>query len=130
MASFKPPTVEDRRAAADAARKAAIEKLKALPKPGSPEFEARQKELLARDAQRKLAEEARARAKAEKEAAEEARRQEEARRAAEEAERKRLEEIAALEELERQRKAARDARYAARKAAKQANKKGKQHAVG
>ena len=123
MPSFKSPTVADRRAAADAARKAALEKFKAIPGPGTPEFEARQKELLARDEARQRAEEARIKIKAEREAAEQLRLAEEARLAAEAAEAARLAEIAAIEQLERERKAARDARYAARKAAKASNKK-------
>lgn len=125
MPPFKSPTVADRRAAADAARKAALQKFKAVPGPGTPEFEARQKELIARDEARKLSDLTRAKAKAERDAAEELRRVEEVRLAAEAAERARADEIARLEELERQRKAARDARYAARKAAKQKTKGGK-----
>ena len=123
MPSFKSPTVADRRAAADAARKTSLEKFKAKPGPGSAEFAARQQELIARDAARKIADEARAKAKAEREAAEELRRQEEQKALAAAVEAAKVAEIEALENLERDRKAARDARYAARKAAKAQGKK-------
>lgn len=124
MAGFKQPDIADRRAAAEAARKAAIEKLKALPKPGDPEFERRQAELRARDERRAAAEAERERIKAEKAAADEAARQAEIARKKAEEEAAYQAQLAAEAELEAQRKAARDARYAARKAAKKARKAG------
>jgi Family of unknown function (DUF6481) len=115
---FKEPTLAERQALARKAKQAAFEKLKAVPGPGHPEYEARQAEFLAREERRKVAEAAATKAKAEKAAAEEARRLTEA------AERKAAEELAHQERLvaeaalEIERKTARDARYAARKAAK------------
>jgi hypothetical protein len=115
---FREPTLAERQTAARKAKQAAIEKLKAIPGPGHPEYEARQKEFMEREARRKAVAEAAAKAKAEKAAAEEARRiAEEAARKLEE-ERLYQEKLAAEAALEAQRKAARDARYAARKAAK------------
>ena len=119
MKAYDPKDFNERRNAAAAAKKAALEKFRAQPKPDDPE-------VLARIAERKAisdAREARAaerellrRAEAERIAAEEeARRIElaaiEAAKAAEKAA-----EAIRLRELEVERKKARDAKYAARKA--------------
>jgi Family of unknown function (DUF6481) len=122
VALFKAPDLADRRAAAEAARRRALEKFKSQPKPGDPVFEARQAELLARDERRLMAELQRQQAKADAAAAEEAARQAEIARqkAAEEA--AHAAKLAKQAELEAQQQAARDARYAARKAAKLAKK--------
>lgn len=111
MSGFKEPGFSDRQKSANDARKALLERFKAQPGPDDPG-------VLARAAERAAAAEAR----------EQARILREARKAEE----KRLAEIAAAEEVERlareakeaalaeaalevERKAARDARYAARK---------------
>jgi response regulator RpfG family c-di-GMP phosphodiesterase len=124
MSAFKTPDFNDRQSAAVKARLAALEKFKAKPGPGHPEFEKKQAERIALEAARKERDEVR-RIEKEKRQAEEAI----AAAAAEEEKRKQelaahLALIAEKEDLENAQKAARDARYAARKAAKKARKSG------
>jgi hypothetical protein len=129
MSGFKLPDFADRRSASEQARRKALDKYKAMPKPGDPEFERRQAERLAAARQKAEREEAARTAKLIKEAEEKAaieaklaaeRAAEEARiaaqKAAEEAvwqERQRVE-----AEKEEEMRLAREARYAARRAAK------------
>jgi hypothetical protein len=114
----KPPhaciNFNDRIGAAEAARKAVLERFLARPKGDDPAFQEKQAELkavaearAARTAERKAAKEA----EAARVVAERALRQKEEQRLAAEAK-------AAEAAMERERKAARDARYAARKARK------------
>ncbi len=124
MSAFKQPDFNDRQSAAIKARLAALEKFKAKPGPGDPEFDRKQTERIALEEARKVREEQR-RIEKEKRVAEEVI----AKAAAEEEKRKadlaaHLAKIAEAEELEAAQKAARDARYAARKAAKKAKKSG------
>ena len=124
MSAFKQPDFNDRQSAAVKARQAALEKFKAKPGPGHPEFERKQAERLALDEARKIRDEQR-RIEKEKRLSEEAI----TKAAAEEEKRKadlaaHLARIAEQEELEATQKATRDARYAARKAAKKAKKAG------
>lgn len=116
---------QDRRAAADAAKKQLLEKFKARPAPDSPEMLAKQAERarIAAEREKRTAE----REQAKREKAERLKREEEDREVAaeaaanadrlarEEAERARIEQVM---QYEMERKAARDARYAARKARK------------
>jgi glucan-binding YG repeat protein len=121
---FKDPKFDDRQRVALEAKKALLEKFKAKPGPGHPEYEAREKErlaVLAARAERQAAKEAEAQ---EKERLAEIERQEAKKRLQEELDRKDRERIEREErekEEEAQKKAERDARYAARKA--RANKK-------
>ena len=111
MAAFKYANFNDRAADAAKAKQALIEKFKSRPGTNSEAFQTLTAERIA------IAD-ARAKREAERRAAKEA---EMARLAAEEAARKAAEEAArkaALLALEAERKAARDARYAARKARK------------
>lgn len=124
MAAFKQPDFNDRHSAAVKARQAALEKFKSKPGPGHPEFEKKQAERLALEKARQERDETR-RIEKEKRMAEEA-----ARRAIEEEEKRKAElaahisAIAEREQLLAEQKAARDARYAARKAAKKAKRAG------
>ncbi len=116
---------QDRRAAADAAKKQLLEKFKARPASDSPEMLAKQAERarIAAEREKRAAE----REQARREKAERLQREEEARKAAaeeaanadrlakEEADKARIEQVM---QYEAERKAARDARYAARKARK------------
>ena len=118
----KPPhtriNFDDRISAAAEAKKAVLARFLARPKVDDPEFQQRQAELKSisdareiRTAERKATKAAdAARLAAEKAAADAARREEEQRKA--------IEAKAAALALEAERKAARDARYAARKAKK------------
>ena len=124
MSAFKHPDFNDRQSAAVKARQAALEKFKAKPGPGHPEFERKQAERIALEGARRERDETR-RVEKEKRLAEEAI----AKAAAEEEKRKselaaHLSRIAEKAELEASQKAARDARYSARKAAKKARKAG------
>ncbi len=123
------PGFADRQKAALEARKAALDKFKARPGPGDPEYDRKQAERTAIVKAREEREKQRAIEKAKREAEEAKRRAEEAARlkAEEEAriaaEKAREEEEWLLkkmleEEREAELKAKRDARYAARKAAK------------
>ena len=118
MAGFKTPNFNDRLSNAQKVRQAALEKFKAKPGVNDPEFKARQAELMRIEQERQARREA-ARLEKERLAAEEA-----ARLAAEAEARKKAEEEAYQAELREKiellakQKAARDARYAARKAAK------------
>lgn len=119
MAGFKANSFNDRRDAAHKAKQALLEKFKSRPQGDHPR-------LVALAEERKRIAEARAIRDAEREV----RRQEDLKRQAEEQERLRLEELARIEaelaaaeearlaeiELKAKQKAARDARYAARKA--------------
>ncbi len=124
MSAFKTPDFNDRQSAAVKARLAALEKFKAKPGPGHPEFEKKQAERIALEIARKEREEIRRIEKDKRDAEEAAARAlaEEERRKAELA--AHLASIAEKAELEASQKAARDARYAARKAAKKARKAG------
>ena len=124
MSAFKLPDFNDRQSAAVKARQAALEKFKAKPGPGHPEFERKQAERIALEGARRERDEVR-RVEKEKRLAEAAI----AMAAAEEEKRRadlaaHLASIADKEALENAQKAARDARYAARKAAKKARKAG------
>jgi Family of unknown function (DUF6481) len=116
---FKDPKLDDRQRAALDAKKALLDKFKAQPGPGHPEYEARKKEreaVIAARAARDAAKEAEAR---EKERLAELERQEAARKLQEELDRKDRERIEREErekEEEALKKAERDAKYAARKA--------------
>ena len=121
---FRDPKLEDRKQAALDAKKALLEKFKAQPGPGHPEYEAKKKEREAIIAARAEREAAKLAEQQEKERLAELERQEAARRLQEELDRKDRERIEREErekEEEAQKKAERDARYAARKA--RANKK-------
>ncbi len=111
MAAHK-DSFDDRRKAAEAAKRAIAEKFRAQPRPDDPAVQERQAALMA---VAKAREERQAARKAER-AAEAARLA--AEKKAQEAEAARLaaEKVAAERALELERKAARDARYAARKA--------------
>ncbi len=118
MSGFKIPNFNDRLSSAQKAKQAALEKFKAKPGPGDPEFEARQAERVRIEAERQVRRET---ARLEKQRLEV---EAEAKRVADEQARKVAEQeayeaqIRAQEELEAKQKAIRDARYAARKAAK------------
>jgi hypothetical protein len=108
----------DRIAAQAEARKAVLEKFKARPGPNDPEVKARQDAMVAKEAERQAKREAAKIAKQIREAEELAQKAAEAaaKKAAEEAAYQA--EIEAAADLELKQKAARDARYAARKAQK------------
>jgi hypothetical protein len=116
MSGFKYPDHNDRRSAADEARKAILQKMKGRIIPGHPDFEKAQAErvrLAAEREQRQLAAtEDKRRKEAEEKAAKEAAviAQQKAERAAYQAK------MAAQKETENKQKVARDQRYAARKA--------------
>jgi len=112
--SFKEPSFLDRQAAARNAKKDIMEKFKSKPAPDDPEVLKRQAERQALAVQRADAQRVRDAAKAEKRARE----AELAAEAAVQAERERLAAEEAALALKAQQKAARDARYAARKARK------------
>jgi hypothetical protein len=118
MPSFKAPNFADRQQSAVKARQAALEKFKAKPGPGDPEFDRRQAERLKVEQERKIRQEAARIAKVQRDAEDKARLAAEviAKKAAEEAEW--LAKQAADEAAELDAKSKRDARYAARKAAK------------
>jgi hypothetical protein len=103
MKGFKDPGFQDRAAASARAKKSALEKLKAAPKPDEAELAAGAERQKARDAKAAAKREA---IKAERE---EAQRIEQEKREAARAEREKP------EPTEAERKAARDAKYAARK---------------
>jgi hypothetical protein len=118
MAAFKDVEFNERISAATNAKKALLEKFKAKPGPGDPEFDRRQAERVAAAEAREAARQRRLKEK--EEARQAALRAEQAAREAEaarlEAEAKAQAELEAKREAEA--KAARDARYAARKARK------------
>jgi hypothetical protein len=119
--ALKGSTFEDRRAAAAEAKKALVERFKARPPADDPEVLARAAERKAIQEAREIRQGERARQKALEEEArlreDEARKAAEA-KAAEEAEAKAAEQAARDEAIRAERKAARDAKYAARKARK------------
>lgn len=129
LLGFKDPKLEDRRSAADAAQKAAIEKFRAALQDPIREGQ-RAKRLAIHDARRVRTAEREAAKKATEArlAAEAVRETELANQAAREAEEAKTR--AAAEDFERaaalkaEQKADRDARYAARKAAKQVRRRG------
>ena len=116
MAAFKGSKFQDRAAAAADAKKALLEAFKNRPGPDDPAVQARMAERRAINEAREARAIERARLKAEEEAR--LRAEEEARKIAEaeEAARKAAEAAARDEQIRAERKAARDARYAARKA--------------
>jgi hypothetical protein len=119
--ALKGSTFEDRRAAAAEAKKALVERFKARPPADDPEVLARAAERKAIQEAREIRQGERAKQKALEEEArlreDEARKAAEA-KAAEEAEAKAAEQAARDEAIRAERKAARDAKYAARKARK------------
>jgi Family of unknown function (DUF6481) len=123
MRGFKEKGFNDRLQDQAKARQALLERAKAANPANDPDFARRQAERKriadereAREQARAEAREAELRAEAERKAAEEAARLEAERLAAEETERKKREEGDKLVQLLADQKAARDARYAARKA--------------
>jgi hypothetical protein len=108
---FKEPSFLDRQSAAQNARKNILEKFKAKPGPDDPAVLKRAAERQAHAVERANAQKLREAAKAEKKARE----AEAAAQAAAEALRLQAEKEAAAEALKAEQKAARDARYAARK---------------
>lgn len=111
MSGFKEPSLADRQKAAQDARKNILNKFRAAPGPNDPEVIKRQAEREAQAAARAEAKLVRDAAKAEKAAREAA----EAAEAAAQLVRAQEEAAAAAIALEAEKKAARDARYAARK---------------
>ncbi len=111
MSGFKEPSFADRQKAAQQARKSILDKFKAQPGPDDPAVQQRAAEREAQAAARAAAKLARDAEKAEKKRREE----EAAAEAAALALREKEEAIKREEALEAERKAARDARYAARK---------------
>jgi hypothetical protein len=121
LPAFKHADFSDRASSAAKAKQALIEKFRARPGPDDPAVQAKVAERLAvaaardiREAERKVAREAEAARKA----AEEVERQAEAARKALEKTQEELDRKVQLLALDAERKAARDARYAARKARK------------
>lgn len=113
MPPYKAPSFQDRIALADKAKKAALEKLKARPKVDEAELAERRAARLAREEAQALERAQALRERAEAKAAADA----EAARIAEEARQAAAEKAARLAPLTAaEMKAARDARYAARKA--------------
>jgi Family of unknown function (DUF6481) len=116
MKGFKEKTFNDRRGAAATARQTALERFRARPAPDDPAVLKRREERMAiaaareaRAAQRKAEKEVEAAARAEREAVERAEREARERREA-------VEKVIRDASEAAERKAARDARYAARKA--------------
>jgi Family of unknown function (DUF6481) len=118
MTGYKIPNFNDRLSSAQKAKQAALEKFKAKPKIDDPAFQARQAELVRIEAERQARRETAKQAKVIAEAEAAARRiaDEQAEKAAKAAAYE--EELRAQQDLETKQKAIRDARYAARKAAK------------
>jgi hypothetical protein len=129
MNGFKFQDHNDRRQAANEAKKAALERFKNRIGPGHPDFEKMQAERVRLAAEReerhRVAKEEKARREAEERAAAAA--AEEARIKAERT--AYLAKMAAEKELQAKQKEARDARYAARKAAKAGKKSSKSSAA-
>jgi hypothetical protein len=116
---FRDPKLDDRQRAASDAKKALLEKFRAKPGPGHPDFEAREKERLAIAAARAERQAIKDAAAAERARLEAIEREIAAKAAQEELERQELAKLEQAEkdrEIEAQKKAERDARYAARKA--------------
>jgi hypothetical protein len=116
---FKDPKFDDRQRTALDAKKALLEKFRATPGPGHPEFEAREKERLALAAARAERQAAKDAAAAEKARLDDIERELAAKALQEELDRKdreRAEQDEQEKQLEVDKKAERDARYAARKA--------------
>jgi hypothetical protein len=111
MSGFKEPSFADRQKAAQEARKSILEKFRAKPGPDDPAVLKRQAEREAQAITRAAAKQARDAAKAEKAI----RDAELAAQAIAEAERLKAEQAAQELALQAEQKAARDARYAARK---------------
>jgi hypothetical protein len=116
MSGFKYPDHNDRRSAADVARKAVLEKMKSRVIPGHPDFEKLQAERVRLAAEKeermRAAQEDKRRKELEAKAAEQA-----AIVAKQKAERSAYQaKMAAQKDLDTKQKQARDARYAARKA--------------
>jgi hypothetical protein len=111
MSGFKEPSFADRQKAAQEARKNILNKFRTQPGPDDPAVKARQAEREALAAERAKAKLAREDAKAEQKRLEE----EAAAAAAAQLLREKEEELARQAALEAEQKAARDARYAARK---------------
>jgi hypothetical protein len=119
--AFKGDNFKDRATAAADARKKLAERFKAMPKPDDPRLQqlAAERKAVAEAREARMAERARAKAEDEARKAEDTRlRAIEEARAAEEARRRAIEERAKQLQIAAEQKAARDARYAARKAKK------------
>ena len=119
--AFKGDNFKDRATAAAEARKKLAEKFKAMPKPDDPRLQqlAAERKAIAEAREARMAERAVAKAEEEARKAEEAKlRAVEEARAAEEARKRAIEERAKQLQIAAEQKAARDARYAARKARK------------
>ena len=118
MSGFREPSLSERQNAAAKAKKAALEKFRAKPRPGEPAFAQQQADHLSHAMERTAAKKARAVEKAEKKARD-AELLEHAARSAAKKVASDLAEQAAREVTQlTEQKAARDKRYAARKARK------------
>ncbi len=116
MSGFREPNLSERQAASAKARKAALDKFRAQARPGDPAFVQQQADRMSRAADRTAAKNARAAEKADKKAREAAALDQAARDAAQTAANDAAEKKARAATLEADQKAARDKRYAARKA--------------
>ncbi len=116
MAAFKGSTFKDRAEAAAQAKKVLLEAFKSRTPADDPGLQARQAARRAVMEAREIRTAERQRARAEEEARLKAEQEAAAKAAAEEAERRAIEAAARDEQIRNERKAARDAKYAARKA--------------
>jgi hypothetical protein len=116
MSGFREPSFKERQDAAAKAKQAALEKLRARPRPGEPAFVQQQADLVSRATERATAKEARAAEKAQKKARDAELREQAARAAAEKAASDAAEQKARAAAEKAEQKDARDKRYAARKA--------------
>jgi len=108
--------LRERQDAAAKAKKAALERLRAKPRPGEPAFVQQQADRMSQATERTVAKNARAAEKAEKKARDAQLREQADRSAAEKAVNDAAEKKARAVAQEAEQKAARDKRYAARKA--------------
>ena len=118
MSGFKEPSLSERQNAAANAKRAALAKFRAQPRPGDPAFEQREAERTAHAKERAAAKNARAVEKAAKKARDTEMREQAAQVAAKKAASDLAEQKARAAALEAEQKAARDKRYADRKARK------------
>ena len=118
MSGFREPSLSERQAAAAEARKAALEKFRAIPRPGDPAFAQQQADRVARATERATASQARATLKAEKKARDAEMAEHAARSAAAKTASDLAEKADRARAQQAEQKAARDKRYAARKARK------------
>jgi hypothetical protein len=115
MSGFKEPSLRERQNAAANAKKAALERFRALPRPGEEAFEQQQADRKSVATKRAAARNARAVQKAEKQAADTAVREHAAQAAAKKAASDLADKEAREVTRQAEQKAARDKRYAARK---------------